>query len=299
MNPKKNMLDRTWALRELGFDVATNPNPSHKEIKTRYHTMCKINHPDKGGDHESFVRVSKAFHILTCSESSARSTAVPDMDLRAVWSHIAPLFAKCMNDFLQTVPNAPPKRNSRVTIDANHTIQDVAKRKYVCVKWYALCQGEIVTETAYVPTFKTQREFTIESKGDQNDETGQRGDVVIRLTMIPCNHFEISNVLGKRDLLTHIKFNLYEYLYGKRVTLVLPDDTTVTRDICPMIDGDCIVIEERGLDQEDVAQGKGDLYIYAELCWTDVNTALLYRAETEDLLHRCFATKGAVPHIPP
>mgnify|MGYP002827186353 CR=1 FL=1 len=37
---------------------------SDEDIKTKYRELILIHHPDKGGDHEEFIRIQQAYEIL-------------------------------------------------------------------------------------------------------------------------------------------------------------------------------------------------------------------------------------------
>ena len=39
---------------------------SMEEFKKQYHKLARENHPDKGGDHEAFLKVQEAWEELNC-----------------------------------------------------------------------------------------------------------------------------------------------------------------------------------------------------------------------------------------
>lgn len=41
-----------------------NTNASHQEIKDAYHELAKKNHPDRGGSHEEFLKINRAYRVL-------------------------------------------------------------------------------------------------------------------------------------------------------------------------------------------------------------------------------------------
>jgi curved DNA-binding protein CbpA len=48
------------------YDVLELPrNCTFEEIKQQYRTLAQINHPDKGGDEEKFIRIKEAYETLS------------------------------------------------------------------------------------------------------------------------------------------------------------------------------------------------------------------------------------------
>jgi len=43
------------------------PPKTLQEIKQQYHKLCKIYHPDKGGDSEKFIKLKNSYDKLICS----------------------------------------------------------------------------------------------------------------------------------------------------------------------------------------------------------------------------------------
>jgi hypothetical protein len=50
-------LRRTSSFDKLNIDH----NANEKEIKKAYYDLCKIHHPDKGGDHEMFIEITASY----------------------------------------------------------------------------------------------------------------------------------------------------------------------------------------------------------------------------------------------
>lgn len=49
-------------------DLGVSPGASQEEIKKAYQRLARKHHPDKGGDHDDFVGVQKAYEVLTNEE---------------------------------------------------------------------------------------------------------------------------------------------------------------------------------------------------------------------------------------
>jgi hypothetical protein len=48
--------------RSSSFDkLNIDPNADEKEIKKTYYDLCRIHHPDKGGDHDMFIEITAAY----------------------------------------------------------------------------------------------------------------------------------------------------------------------------------------------------------------------------------------------
>ena len=61
-------MSRYQAIRELGLVHQTSSHGiTPEELKKAYRKRCMETHPDKGGSHEEFIRVSEAYEILSSS----------------------------------------------------------------------------------------------------------------------------------------------------------------------------------------------------------------------------------------
>ena len=56
-----NPLQICWNILQL------MPPKTLQEIKQQYHKLCKIYHPDKGGDNEKFIKLKNSYDKLICS----------------------------------------------------------------------------------------------------------------------------------------------------------------------------------------------------------------------------------------
>jgi len=43
------------------------PPKTLNEVKKQYHKLCKVHHPDKGGDSHDFIRLKNSYDKLICS----------------------------------------------------------------------------------------------------------------------------------------------------------------------------------------------------------------------------------------
>ncbi len=60
-NPARALMERQQALRVLGLPSNATP----EQIKRRYRTLAKRNHPDRGGDQREMQRIIAAYELLS------------------------------------------------------------------------------------------------------------------------------------------------------------------------------------------------------------------------------------------
>ena len=65
VNPARPLLERQQALAVLGLP----PNATPQQIKRRYRSLAKRNHPDRGGDQREMQRIIAAYHFLIKEQS--------------------------------------------------------------------------------------------------------------------------------------------------------------------------------------------------------------------------------------
>jgi hypothetical protein len=68
-NRDRNKMKRLSELEQnnLYAVLGVEENADFETIKRNYRNLCKINHPDKGGDTEAFQRIQNAYRILSNS----------------------------------------------------------------------------------------------------------------------------------------------------------------------------------------------------------------------------------------
>lgn len=136
-----------------------------------------------------------------------------------------------------------------------------------------------------------QEEYVCEGAGDESPFACMKpGDVIIRINPIPHAVFAIDRVLSKNDIYTTVPVTLYDYYYGRSITLSPPcavDD--VPQVIRIRYDRDTAVkrqavVPGAGLPTKDAFYPRGDMYVYFEirlpesLCCSSSLQAMMTRA---------------------
>lgn len=53
------------AYRQLGLEQGV----SNADVKRKYHQLCREKHPDKGGDHDEWIKINAAYEIIRASQN--------------------------------------------------------------------------------------------------------------------------------------------------------------------------------------------------------------------------------------
>lgn len=67
----------------LGID----PNADQTEIKSRYISLAKVHHPDKGGDAHEFSRIREAYEVLSTTHiTDTQARDIEEMIFDEIWN---------------------------------------------------------------------------------------------------------------------------------------------------------------------------------------------------------------------
>jgi DnaJ-class molecular chaperone len=87
---------------ELYKVLGVEPQASTKEIKKAYREKCKVHHPDKGGDEDTFKEISEAYRILSDPElkemyDNGGDLAEIKQESNNLMSRIFSIFQECLD----------------------------------------------------------------------------------------------------------------------------------------------------------------------------------------------------------
>lgn len=246
---------RNDSLRTLGF--VNNANPSQDEIRSAYLKLCLQHHPDKGGDMQEFIRITKAYETLKTNHRGYNNID-DDSDgddngldeLFDILTNLYPTFAHFAQTFKKHIPPKTKKAKSKPTIapiiiHVARTLEDIACFQYKKIRWRVKKGNESESETAFIPLFTDEKEFVISEKGDYDSSLEAQGDVIVRIYPEEHSHYFINDITGQNDIVHHIEITLFELYYGKQIDLVLPNKKVFSRFVYPLDEG--MFVLEKGL----------------------------------------------------
>ena len=160
--------------------------------------------------------------------------------------------------------------------------------------------GEIEYEkiALYVHVSHDQKTYVFPGQGDEN-EAGDRGDVVVRLRLLPSACFEVDTIVSECDLHYTLKVPFFDYLYGNTYDIQHLDGTAIACEY-PAQSGKRVHVEGgKGLLKKNECidrneSERGDLYVFYEVSMPTVSQDRLGNPVTKMVLRKLFC-KAAAP----
>ena len=215
--------------------LGVNRNATSEEIKKAYKKKVMQHHPDRGGDKETFQKVSEAYDTL--SDSNKRD--VYDHPHRAnpfgqqqghnpfAGSPFEHMFAQGFGQQRQT------PRNRDINLQAKIDLVDVLTGKSLIIQ-YQLSSGRLETVTVEVPAgAKHGDTVQYEGLGDEGNPRYPRGNLQVRIIVSKQKNWDRDNdnLIVKKDI------NVFDLLLGcviiittlenKKLELKIPQGTQI------------------------------------------------------------------------
>ena len=231
--------------------------------------MCLKYHPDKCSDNgDQFIRIKTAYHtILNHKETNIN------------FFLMFLFFVRNMNI------NAPD-----VQLKIDVPLEDVYNNRVKKIA-YRRVNPSMKSEVAhvYLELFGLKPTYRLHGLGDYSMWTGQCSDLVISASIdyTGFEHIRCDQVLNEHDLHVAIKVNLYEFFFGIQRSIPFFNGEHLSIDHVPYKDGMNMVMENRGLCDED--ERRGHLYVFFETDVTKCDEELVFK--NNSLLKNMFDKK--------
>lgn len=204
--------------------LGVSKTASADEIKKAYKRKVKENHPDRGGDEETFKQINEAYEIL--SNSNKRSTYDNpnhgfDFNRQDPFSHspFSDLFAQF--GYRQNL------RNKDITIEAEIELEDIYTGKDLLVQ-YQLQTGKVETVTVSVPAGARNNDvIRYQGLGDNRNPQFSRGDLLVKVR-IRHNHQWLRE---GNHLITKKTVNVFDLMLGCAIIVETPSQKKVKLNV--------------------------------------------------------------------
>ena len=218
--------------------LGLNKQASDKEIKTAFRKLAAKHHPDKGGDHQEFIKIKEAYEVLSDPQKRQDydnpnpfnqqryqggfnfNDMNPDMQ-----DIFGQMFRNGADPFRQ-----PPRRNKDITISAKLSLEDVITGKNLLAS-YKLRSGKKETVDIQIPPGIRDSDV-IRYQGLGDDALPYtRGDLHVKIQFLNHEHWQRDGLnvyreysINALDLIVGTRV-IVETLDGKRLDLKIPAGT--------------------------------------------------------------------------
>ena len=193
--------------------VARNASP--QDIKKAYQTASMIHHPDRGGNHDEFVKVQQAYEVLSNSDKRNAydhpQQANPFGGQQQGQNPFAgtPFEHHFQHGFGQQQQRQTP-RNRDINVQADIELADVLTGKNLIIQ-YQLQTGKLETVTVDVPAGAKHGD-TIQYEGlvIMDIQDIPEAILLVRIRVIKTKHWQRDrdNLITKKDV------NVFDLLLG-------------------------------------------------------------------------------------
>lgn len=299
---------------DLYIVLGLSRDATEDDIKRHYKKLALKYHPDKNaGNDLQFKKINEAYQIL----SDVDKRRVYDMQFEEnlnvdLLSKFASILMNVVHEKLkEKVGNAKqakkdaknnaeesdkaPPINLKLDVNLEEIYNCKVKKLIIKVKRRTYNGGyEFVSKPIYISLINYQLKYVFEGQGDDgHNETVQRGDIVVKITIKNDNYRQISidSMFCKYDLHLECTMTLYEYLYGLDVVVPYFNEESLSIKAKPsareQLHNDGYYnymheIQEKGLpfvkdEGEEIQRGK--LYVYFKLLLDVIPEEILYKNE--------------------
>jgi curved DNA-binding protein len=212
--------------------VSKNADP--KQIKQAYKKASMKHHPDRGGNHDEFVKVQQAYETLSNSDKKAAyDNPQPNFNQQSGFEEAMrqanaqygnnPFAGTPFADMFNFNNRQRTPRNQDVNINASVTISDILTGKSLVAR-YTLNSGKQETVTLDIPPGAKHGD-TIKYQGLGNDGLGHfpRGDLNVKVLLKKQANWERDN----DNLITKKTVNVFDLLLGCVIIIHTLDDRKV------------------------------------------------------------------------
>ena len=201
------------------------------EIKKAYRKKAMANHPDRGGNAETFKQINEAYDTLKdpAKKSQYDNPHDPGFSFRSQHFDQGNPFAGTPfeNMFRQQGHPSQTPRNRDIILEARLDLKDVVIGK-VLVMQYKLQTGEIETVTVEIPPgAKNGDTINYQGLGDKGHPRLPRGDLQVRIRVKNNKTWirEENNLIIKKSV------NVFDLILGCVIIIKTIDDKSIKLNI--------------------------------------------------------------------
>ena len=216
-----------------------------QEIREQYKLLIKKHHPDKGGNHDNFIKLTKAYNnLINKNNSSKYENIIKDLYNNGIFEKYINLL---YNNFIFKNTN-----NDKI-ITINYTLEELYNGCIKTIKYkrkIAISATEFINEEKIlnlnIDNTRYNNEKIIYKKYGNGFNFGKEyGDLIIILNELEHNIFKRQNY----NLITEINLTLKEALIsGTIIKIPLLNNEYYNHTITKIINmNDCEIINNKGL----------------------------------------------------
>ena len=223
---------------------------------------------------ETFRHLERVLETLASTRSSSNSNT--QLARLAVQPPIAAILVAGMH-FLQS------PRDIIIAMDV--TLEEVYQAR---IKKLVVLLSDASRVTLYVSLLEPSEEHRFIGHGDAHALTGERGDIVVRIVVLPHPTFSIDTVLSIYDLNTTVYVPFLDYLYGNTYKITHLDGNVLEVTYEAQSGRMGLAIEGKGLSK-GTADERGTLHVFFEVILPVVDPPdALHGFIGKTLLHKLF-----------
>jgi DnaJ-class molecular chaperone len=255
--------------------LGVSRNATTEEIRQAYKNLVLKHHPDKGGTSTNIYDINEAFAVLSDPTSKAKYDM--ENEIPPMINILTVLFSRMsyfMKDYIQKKQTDQKNTHEQdkpkdIIVKMPIELEDLYSHKIKKLGIQVVRNGQIEKQIVYVSLANYEEEYVFKGLGDVEGDL--KGDIVVKLDILPHKVFRVDTLIDKYDLWMECEIGLREFLYGKTIDVLLLDGNTLTVSI-PYFDMNNMVHKVVGKGLPFFPDGNGDaelehgnLYIFFRL----------------------------------
>lgn len=235
--------------------LGLNKNASPDEIKKAYRKLASKHHPDKGGDTAMFQKVEEAYRILSDPQKRAEyDNPMPqgrNFDFNNFGSDfdgMPPGFDQIFQNF-GFGPGSPfghhrQRRNKDLQVDIPISLAETLDNQKKTISVQTTDGHRELVEVSIPRGIANGSTIKYPGLGDNFFKTLQRGDLYIRIHVLPDQRFKVNNL----DIIGHVDINCLQAMAGTDVEVTGLDGKQFVLSVPPGTQpGNLLRIRNEGL----------------------------------------------------
>lgn len=235
---------------------------SMEEIKKAYKCKCLLYHPDKpNGDATKFQELHDAYNdIIKLKEGIVNFLYV------FIW--YCNNMIKANNIII----------HCKVTIEELYT-NAIKKISYNYIDSSLCSQTRIV----FLELTGWQTEYYLENYGDYDVIKRTYLDLIIYIEIVQdtLTNVQINDIISKYELYTQVNINIFEYYFGVNKIIPYLNDEKITINYNPYENGDTLIVENKGLCNENGERERLYIFLKVDLSKCKKNMSTYYNVINE------------------
>lgn len=203
----------------LGIDKSASP----EEIKKAYRKLASKHHPDKGGDTATFQKIEEAYRTLSDPTKKAEydnprhGSPFNFQDFGSDFDNVPPGMEDIFRQF--GFAHGSPfghhraRRNKDLQVDLPISLAETLENQKKTISVQTTNGHRDLVEVSIPRGITNGATIKYPNLGDNFFKTMQRGDLYVRIHVLPDQKFKVSNL----DIIGHVNINCLEAMVGGEV----------------------------------------------------------------------------------